>query len=110
MSSEPLLPVYLLHRYQTEAAAKVLGGLFYTYALRGDGQKITERIPGAEQRRALDALHAIAVYAAIQVAACSILFMMMKFSVDRLPEAELAPSYMTVQPQRQGVDDAQRGL
>jgi hypothetical protein len=51
-----LVPVYLLHRYQTEAAAKVLGGLFYTYAVRGDGQKVTERIPAAEQRRALDAL------------------------------------------------------
>ena len=51
-----LVPVYLLHRYQTEAASKVLGGLFYTYALRGDGQKVTERIPGPEQRRALDAL------------------------------------------------------
>ena len=51
-----LVPIYLLHRYQTEAAAKVLGGLYYTYAVRGDGQKITERIPGAEQSRALQAL------------------------------------------------------
>jgi hypothetical protein len=51
-----LVPIYLLHRYQTEAASKVLGGLYYTYAVRGDGQKITERIPGAEQRRALEAL------------------------------------------------------
>ncbi len=51
-----LVPVYLLHRYQTEAAAKVLGGLFYTYATRGDGQKVTERIPAVEQRRAIDAL------------------------------------------------------
>ncbi len=51
-----LVPLYLMHRYETEAASKVLGGLFYTYALRGDGQKITERIPGAEQRKALDAL------------------------------------------------------
>jgi hypothetical protein len=51
-----LVPVYLLHRYQTEAAAKVLGGVSYTYALRGDGQKVLERVPGAEQRRALDAL------------------------------------------------------
>jgi hypothetical protein len=54
--ADVLVPVYLLHRYQTEAASKVLGGLFYTYALRGDGQRVTERIPGAEQRRALDAL------------------------------------------------------
>ncbi|MGP8245936.1 MAG: zinc-dependent metalloprotease [Bryobacteraceae bacterium] len=51
-----LAPVYLLHRYQAEAASKVVGGLYYTYALRGDGEKITERVPGAEQRRALDAL------------------------------------------------------
>lgn len=50
------MPIYLLHRYQTEAASKVLGGLYYTYAIRGDDQKITERIPGAEQRRALEAL------------------------------------------------------
>jgi hypothetical protein len=53
-----LVPVYLLHRYQAEAAAKVVGGLNYTYAVRGDGQMITEHIPGAEQRRALDALMA----------------------------------------------------
>ena len=51
-----LVPLYLMHRYETEAASKVLGGLFYTYALRGDGQKIMERIRGAEQRKALDAL------------------------------------------------------
>lgn len=51
-----LVPIYLLHRYQTEAAAKVLGGLYYTYAVRGDNQKITDRVPAAEQKRALDAL------------------------------------------------------
>jgi hypothetical protein len=51
-----LTPVYLLHRYQTEAAAKVLGGFNYTYALRGDGQRIVEPVPEEWQRRALDAL------------------------------------------------------
>ncbi|MGA2114785.1 MAG: zinc-dependent metalloprotease [Bryobacteraceae bacterium] len=56
MLEDVLVPVYLLHRYQAEAAAKVVGGLYYTYAQRGDGQKITGRVPGAEQRRALDAL------------------------------------------------------
>ncbi len=35
---EVLVPMYLFHRYQVEAAAKVIGGLDYTYALRGDGQ------------------------------------------------------------------------
>jgi hypothetical protein len=31
---EALVPIYLLHRYQVEAAAKVLGGVEYAYALR----------------------------------------------------------------------------
>ena len=53
---ERLVPVYLLHRYQVEAAAKSVGGLFYTYALRGDGQKVTEVVNGKEQARGLDAL------------------------------------------------------
>jgi hypothetical protein len=51
-----LVPAYLLHRYQLEAAAKVLGGADYTFALRGDGQKVFEVVPGAEQKRALAAL------------------------------------------------------
>ncbi len=53
---EVLVPLYFLHRYQTEAASKVLGGNQYTYALRGDGQPTTHIVPGAEQRRALQAL------------------------------------------------------
>ena len=36
---EVLVPLYLHHRYQMEAAAKVLGGQEYTYALRGDGAR-----------------------------------------------------------------------
>ena len=51
-----LVPLFLLHRYQTEAASKVLGGNVYTYALRGDGQPITKIVDAAEQRRALKAL------------------------------------------------------
>lgn len=51
-----LVPVYLYHRYQTEAAAKVIGGLSYTYAVRGDGQVPTTPVPAAEQRRALAAV------------------------------------------------------
>jgi hypothetical protein len=51
-----LVPAYLMHRYQAEAAAKVVGGVEYTYALRGDGQQATKPVAGAEQRRALDAL------------------------------------------------------
>ncbi len=53
---EVMVPVYLYHRYQTEAACKVIGGLYYNYALRGDGQVITEMVPAGEQREALDAI------------------------------------------------------
>jgi hypothetical protein len=53
---EALVPMYMYHRYQTEAVAKLAGGLNYTYAARGDGQKATEMIPAPEQRRALEAL------------------------------------------------------
>jgi len=51
-----LVPVYMFHRYQIEAAASVLGGLYYNHRLRGDVQKDPEIVPGAEQRRALDVL------------------------------------------------------
>jgi len=46
----------MYHRYETVAASKVLGGLNYTYAVRGDGQVPTTMVPAAEQRRALTAL------------------------------------------------------
>jgi O-antigen/teichoic acid export membrane protein len=42
-------------------------------------------------RYALAAIDAIAIYATIQVMACTILFIMMKLSVDRLPIAALSP-------------------
>ncbi len=48
-----LVPVYLLHRYQVEAAASTLGGLYYNHTLRGDTQKNPEIVPASEQRRAL---------------------------------------------------------
>jgi hypothetical protein len=53
---ELLAPLFFLHRYQTQAASKVLGGSEYTYALRGDGQLITQIVPAGEQRRALQSL------------------------------------------------------
>jgi hypothetical protein len=51
-----LVPAYFFHRYQTEAAASVLGGLNYFHKLRGDVQKNPEIVPASEQRRALDVL------------------------------------------------------
>ncbi len=51
-----LVPLYLHHRYQVEATAHSVGGADYNYALRGDGQKTIEIVPGSRQRRALDAV------------------------------------------------------
>ena len=51
-----LVPIYMLHRYQVEAASKLVGGMDYTYALRGDGQTPTQIVAAAEQRRALAAV------------------------------------------------------
>jgi hypothetical protein len=53
---DTLVPLYLLHRYQTEAAAKEIGGLDYRYALRGDGQPPQRIVAAAEQRKALAAV------------------------------------------------------
>ena len=56
MLEEALVPIYFFHRYQTEAAVKLIGGLNYRYALRGDGQLITEMISSIEQQKALDVI------------------------------------------------------
>lgn len=53
---EVLVPMYLFHRYQIEAVAKLPGGLNYTYAIRGDGQPVLEMVPGDQQRAAIQAL------------------------------------------------------
>lgn len=53
---EVLVPMYLLHRYQVEAASKMLGGLYYTYAIKNDGQFITKFVPPPEQWKAFNAL------------------------------------------------------
>src|SRR3981189_674640 len=51
-----LVPLYMLHRYQVEAASKLVGGMDYTFALRSDGQTPTQIVAPAEQRRALRAV------------------------------------------------------
>ncbi len=53
---DTLAPLYLMHRYQTEAAIKEIGGLDYRFQLRGDGQMVAAIVAGAEQRKALHAV------------------------------------------------------
>ncbi len=53
---DTLVPLYLLHRYQAEAAVKEIGGLDYRYQLRADGQPNAQIVSPAEQNKALAAL------------------------------------------------------
>jgi hypothetical protein len=53
---ETLVPLYLMHRYQAEAAIKMIGGLDYRYQLRGDGQMNAAIVAPEEQRKALRAV------------------------------------------------------
>lgn len=50
------VPLYFFHRYQTEAVSKLIGGLDYNYAVKGDNQTIVKRINGTTERKALQAL------------------------------------------------------
>jgi hypothetical protein len=50
---DTLVPLYLFHRYQAEAAAKEIGGLDYRYSVRGDGQVLPQVVAPADQRHAL---------------------------------------------------------
>jgi hypothetical protein len=56
MLEDVLVPIYLLHRYQVEAATKVIGGQFYSYAVKGDGQTVTKTVSRLEQLTALQAI------------------------------------------------------
>lgn len=73
-SGEPLadlrrkfVPVWLLHRYQVEAAAKLVGGVDFTYAVKGDPRPGGDPVPAAQQLAALDALLAGLTPAALTV-------------------------------------------
>ncbi len=56
MLEDALVPVYFYHRYQLEAVTKIVGGMSYTYTLRGDGRTAVEAVSKAEQLKALNAV------------------------------------------------------
>lgn len=56
MLEDVLVPVYLSHRYQLEAVSKIVGGLYYTYAMKDDGQMVTSFVSKQEQLNALNSL------------------------------------------------------
>jgi hypothetical protein len=51
-----LVPMYLYHRYQVAAVAKFIGGLDYTFNLRGGKDQGPEIVPATRQRKAIHAL------------------------------------------------------
>src|SRR5439155_7352626 len=55
---EPFVTTFMYHRYAVEAAASMIGGIDYIYAMRGDGRHPLTREPAADQRKALDAIAA----------------------------------------------------
>ena len=50
------VPLYFFHRYQTEAVAKVIGGMDYNYAVKGDGEMVVEIADKATQEKALTSI------------------------------------------------------
>ena len=47
------VPLYFLHRYQTEAVVKLIAGLDYNYATRDDNQTLVENVSFNRQNNAL---------------------------------------------------------
>jgi hypothetical protein len=53
---EPLVPIFMYHRYAVESAASMVAGQDYIYGLRGDQRTPTKGVSVDDQRKALDAL------------------------------------------------------
>src|SRR3954467_7690793 len=53
---EPLVPIYMYHRYAVESAASMVAGQDYIYGMRGDNRTPTKGVSADDQRKALDAL------------------------------------------------------
>ena len=58
MIEEPLVPIYMYHRYAVESAASAIGGQDFEYAMRGDNRTPVQWVSGEMQRKAIDALAA----------------------------------------------------
>ncbi|MFB6273061.1 MAG: zinc-dependent metalloprotease [Salinibacter sp.] len=57
LMEEALVPLYLRHRYQVKATAKLVGGERYEYAVRGEeAPMLSKPVPRERQTAALDAL------------------------------------------------------
>ena len=55
---EPLVPIFMYHRYAVEGAASMVAGQDFIYAMRGDGRTPVKWESAANQRKALESLAA----------------------------------------------------
>jgi len=53
---EVFVPLYLHHRYQVDAAVKMIGGVLYEHEVNGGRPRPMRPVPAADQQRALAAL------------------------------------------------------
>ncbi|MEM8771116.1 MAG: zinc-dependent metalloprotease [Pseudomonadota bacterium] len=62
-----IVPIYLYHRYQVAAAAKLIGGYRFSYSVKGDGTAGGVPVSQARQRAALTSLLATLDPAALNI-------------------------------------------
>lgn len=53
---DKIVPIYLYHRYQLQAATKFVGGMDFVYSVKGDGRPASKMVSVAEQKEALDVI------------------------------------------------------
>ena len=53
---DAFVPLYLFHRYQTEATVKLIGGLHYNYKVKGDNFPEQETVGHSDQKEALNTI------------------------------------------------------
>ncbi len=111
---EVLAPLYFYHRYQLEAAVKVIGGLEYNYALVGDGQWSTRPVDGERQGRAVEVILSVLSPESLDVPE-SVLALMTPRPFHHPPHRELfasatAPTFDALGAARSAADQVLQGL
>jgi hypothetical protein len=91
---EVFAPLYLHHRYQLDAAVKLVGGMEHNYAQRGDGLFATRLVDGARQRQALAAVLELLEPAALDIPESALRLMVPRESLLRPSEEVLASASM----------------
>lgn len=88
-----IVPIYLFHRYQVTAASKLIGGVDYSYAVKGDGHEMAQPVDAGQQRAALRALLATIDPAALDLPdpLVPLLSSIQSGAADRQSEIELLP-------------------